>query len=144
MLKKYLKVKEPDTIKVESTREEWVFLCVVTIMWEEIVLRLDKDWFFRNQQSQDDNINDTIKIEEEKARRRPASVEWDPIVIPNEEKHDFKMYQYNLRAETMKRIEYIVDWVDKDSLFSRVSKLDLKSFEDEVIDPVDEVVSNEQ
>lgn len=143
MLKKYLKIQDPAVTKIEATTEEWSYYCTFTVMWEEIVLRLDKDWFYRNQQSQDDNIKDTVIIEEEKNRRRPNIIGEDGkrIDIPKEDMQAFKEFQLETRKSTMKRVSYVVDGINSVELYDKIHSLELCNFDDEIADPIDEVVS---
>jgi sulfur relay (sulfurtransferase) DsrC/TusE family protein len=144
MIKKYLKIKEPDVIKIEAWDEPWEFYCDFLVMWEEIKLRLDEKWFFRNQQSQADNLADTIKIQEERNRRRPNLTDenWEKVDINKEELYDFKIFQKELRKKTTKRIDYIVVWLDANNMYNSIVQQNLSWFSDEVCDVVDDVIKD--
>jgi len=139
MLRKYINVGTPSTTRIEATKKDWEYIVVFTIMWEEIMLRLDEKGFYLNQQSRTQQLEDAKTIEEYKntTRQEVDGVKPEPT---KDELQSFKEFQLELREKTMQRIEYIIDWVNCKELFDKIHNLKLKTFQDDIDDPIDNVV----
>lgn len=139
MLRKYINVGTPSTTRIEATKKVGEYVVVFTVMGEEIMLRLDAKGFYLNQQSRTQQIDDAKTIEEYKNTTRPEidGVKPEPT---KEELQAFKEFQLELREKTMQRVEYIIDWVNYKELYDKIDNIELKTFEDDIDDPVDNVV----
>lgn len=135
-MKKYLSFPKYDTMKVEVSNKENDFYIVFTIMWEEVQVRLDKEWFYRNLIKKIDQVTISKAVEDLKNLEFKLA-EWE--VRTTEQTAELWKIQEELEAKYTTRCDYVVEWVNRIELYEKLVALELQD-EDIGYSRIDEAV----
>lgn len=125
-MKKYLSFPKYDTMKVEASNKENDFYIVFTIMWEEVQVRLDKEWFYRNIIKKIDQVTISKTVEDMKNGEFKLA-EWE--VRTTEQTAELWKRQEELEAQYTTRCDYVVEWVNRIELYEKLVALELQDEE---------------